>query len=134
MPTAIAEADRTQPLLLDQDPAAIVMVYSKMFKDQGLMNDAQYSSLVEYLIEVERMLQAWRIPRICIYLKADECVLRQRVLNREGNLAMPSLNWFLTAKAYFDALMQRLPKVIHIPAARLSAREIAERIRLAIDN
>src|ERR1017187_5395609 len=42
----ISRARSRSPLILDQDPAAIVLAYSRMFLEDGKMTEGQYASLL----------------------------------------------------------------------------------------
>ena len=126
---AIASADREMPLVLDQDPAAIVFVYSRMFRDEGLMSESEYASLVEMLIEVEHLMLGWRSPRISVCLDAHQEVLRYRVISRCGNIPTPPLDWFSTIREYFHTLFRRLPNPVYLSTSEFSADEVARTVR-----
>src|SRR6266850_3095972 len=91
----VARADPNSPLVLDQDPAAIIFAYSRMFRDQGLIRHREYRLLLKQLERIERRLKHWRTPRIIYFLDAPPIVLRARVLKRCGREQTPPLWWFV---------------------------------------
>ena len=124
----IHNANSGSPLILDQDPAAIVKVYSRMFKDDGLIDNAGYRTLLTDLLHLEGNMSRWRTPRTIFLLDAPEEVLRQRVSQRSGTVATPSLKWFATVRSYFHELAAELPNVILVPSADVTPQQISSQL------
>jgi deoxyadenosine/deoxycytidine kinase len=116
-----------RPLVLDQDPAAVVLVYSRMFRDTGLIDDDDYHRLLSDLLKVEETLSQWKTPRTTVFLDAPAKVLRERVLQRSLGAA-PSLKWFATVRRYFLELSAELPNVVVVPTAGAIPQQISSRV------
>jgi len=130
----IAKAKPNLPLVLDQDPAAIVFGYAKMFLDEGKMNSTDYELLLEQLMKIETSLQRWRSPRTVLFLDAPPVILHRRALNRaDGKSSVPPLKWFERNRNYFVNLFTCFPKAIRISTVDHSADEIVERARGLIE-
>ena len=88
----ISRANSRSPLILDQDPAAIVLAYSRMFLEDGKMTEEQYDSLLERLLRIEEKLHDWKCPRtvLChrslqnqpVRVESKPATLRQGFHNR----------------------------------------------------
>lgn len=124
----INDANSGNPLILDQDPTAIVKVYSRMFRDNGLIDAGGYGKLLAELGEVEETLTRWRTPRTIFFLDAPAEVLYDRVFRRSGNAATPPLEWFATVRSYFLELSAQLSHVISVATADIAPPEICRRV------
>lgn len=122
-------ANPSEPLVIDQDPAAIVMTYAQMFYDQGLISDLSYTRLVEKLFQVEVRLANWHQPRTVLMLDAPAEVLFERVRARSGPERTPSVEWFENVRSYFARLSQYFPNCVRVPTKDLTADELLIRCR-----
>jgi deoxyadenosine/deoxycytidine kinase len=127
-------ANPRRPVILDQDPAAIVMVYSRMFRDEGLIGDSGYRALFTDLLDLEKDMSRWKSPRTIFYLDAPAEVLRQRVVQRSGNAATPSLKWFTTVRSYFHELSTELPNVTRFSTDGITPQEISNQVAEVLGN
>jgi len=130
----ISHASSRSPLILDQDPAAIVLAYSRMFLEDGKMTDAQYASLLERLLKIEEKLQDWRCPRTVLLLDAPANVLRQRILQRCGKSHTPPLRWFERVRSHFVQLFTCFPNAIVISTDKLSSEQVIARARSLVED
>lgn len=112
----ISQASSQHPLVLDQDPAAIVFVYSRIFCEVDLITEAQYHSSVQKLLQIEEMLARWTSPRAVLCLNAPAETLRQRVVKRSVEPRAPSIEWFANVRSGFQRLFTRLPNTTLISA------------------
>ena len=128
----ISRANPRSPLILDQDPAAIVFSYSKMFLDDEKMNEDQYVLLLERLLKIEAKLQAWKCARTVLFLDAPADVLRQRVLQRYGKRHTPNIKWFERVRNNFVQLFVCFPNAITISTVEFSPVQIFSRAELLI--
>jgi deoxyadenosine/deoxycytidine kinase len=128
----IAGADRGLPLILDQDPAAIVFPYSQMFLDEGKINKTQYDLLLQRLLKIEETLQAWHSPRSIIFLDASANVLHERILRNSGKLRTPPLEWFERVRDYFLKLFPRFPNAVSVSTAELAPEQVVLRAKALI--
>jgi len=127
MRTFLGVAKTSLPVILDQDPGAIVLVYARMFLDQGKLSLASYEALIEELISFERELRAWRTPRACVYLQAQPELLHQRVSNRSQGDQTPDLTWFAEIHSRFQRFAALVPGVTTFDSGSLSIKELTER-------
>lgn len=104
----IEKADPQLSLVLDQDPAAIVFTYSRMWLNGGHISQSAFSGLVESLIELENLAARWQSPRITLLLDAPAEVLHQRVSARDGKNT-PPVDWFRKARTSFHELQPYFP-------------------------
>jgi deoxyadenosine/deoxycytidine kinase len=125
----ITRANTDLPLILDQDPAAIVLAYSRMFMEDDKISKAQYSSLLRRLLKIEEKLQNWKCPRTVLFLDAPADVLHQRVLQRSGKTHTPPLKWFDRVRNHFLELLPHFPNAIIASTVELSPQQIISRAR-----
>lgn len=128
----IAHANPQLPLILDQDPAAIVLAYSRIFLEDDQMTKAQYNSLLERLLKIEGELQNWTSPRTVLFLDAPADVLRHRVLRRWGKSHTPPLKWFDRLRNHFVQLFTCFPNAITASTVELSPEQVISRARALI--
>jgi deoxyadenosine/deoxycytidine kinase len=129
----IQKADNQRPLILDQDPGAIVLAYSRMFREDSMITDAQYAKLLEHLIQVEELLQRWKSPRVVFFLDAPSEVLHRRVLQRSGELRTPPRAWFAKVRRCFCDLWSRFPNAVTLSTVDLTPEEVLDRARRLIE-
>ena len=125
----IAKADARVPLVLDQDPAAIVLAYSRMLRKDGKISELQYGVLVSTLLQTEQSLRLWGAPRTVLCLDAPAEALRQRVVMRMGASHTPPLVWFDRVRSHFLDLFSRFPNAIRFSTVELSVEQIASHAR-----
>jgi deoxyadenosine/deoxycytidine kinase len=129
-----SRASSHSPLILDQDPAAIVLTYSRMFLEDGKMTEAQYVSLLERLLKIEEKLQRWQCPRMVLLLDAPAGVLRQRILQRWGKSRTPPLEWFERVRNHFVQFLTYFPNANVVSTVDLSPEQVIARARLLIED
>jgi deoxyadenosine/deoxycytidine kinase len=129
----VAGANPRSPFIVDQDPAAIVLVYSRMFMEDGKLSEVQYTSLLRQLLQIEEALQSWKRPRTVLFLDAPADVLHQRVLRRLGVARTPPLRWFEKARNQFVQFFIRLPNAITVSTVELSLEQIISRAKVLIE-
>jgi deoxyadenosine/deoxycytidine kinase len=129
----ISRASSRSPLILDQDPAAIVLAYSQMFLEDDKMTEEQYISLLERLLKIEEKLDDWRCPRTVLFLDAPADVLRQRILQRWGKWRTPRLKWFERVRNQFVKLFVCFPNAMAISTASLSPEQVIARAKSLIE-
>lgn len=129
----IKQADGASQLVLDQDPAAIVLVYARLFHDAELITDAQYCSLIQALLRIEETLLRWTSPRTVLCLDAPSEILRRRVMRRSGGLETPPIEWFVSVRTAFRKLFINFPNAIVVSAGKLSPSEIASHARQLLE-
>ena len=130
---AFLRAARTDvPIVLDQDPAAIVRVYARMFHDEQRISGAQYRTLLLDLLRVESMLTRRNTRRAVVFLDAPAAVLRERAELR-GDASVPPESWFDSVRHYFRELQSRVPAAPVIPTDELSSDEVVKTIRHILD-
>jgi NTP pyrophosphatase (non-canonical NTP hydrolase)/thymidylate kinase len=111
-------------VVLDQDPTAIVAVYSGLLLDQGrLTRDAMLDHLSR-LVEMEAQRAEILAGRRVVLLDAPASVLAQRCIGKFGSLADEH---FLDAlRGRFAAVFNQLPNVTIVDASQPLARVVAE--------
>lgn len=129
----IARADPGSPLVIDQDPAAIVLAYARMFHEDGKMSLLQYFALLEHLLNIEETLHAWKSPRTVLFLDAPPDVLYRRVLKRSGETGTPPPTWFDRVRSYFVELFACFPNAITISTINNSPDQIVSRVKELIE-
>lgn len=130
----VAGADERFPIVLDQDPAAIVLVYSRVFYEQGDINEAEYLSLWRDLVAIERGLQRWKSPRIALVLDAPVGLLYRRVLDRYGASRIPTAEWFEKIRNGFLDFSTRLPIAVQVSTAGESLEQVISEADLLVRN
>jgi len=131
---SVSHAKPDAPLILDQDPAAVVLAYSRMFFEDGKISEAQYSALLRRLLEIEEKLQAWMRPRAVLCLDAPADVLRKRVVQRGGESRTPPLPWFHRIRTHFLDLFSRFPNAIRVSTVHLSPEQVISRAKDLVEN
>jgi deoxyadenosine/deoxycytidine kinase len=130
----IAGANPRLPLILDQDPAAIVLAYSRMFLDEGKISEAQYDLLLQRLLKIEEILQAWQSPRMVLFLDAPAEVLHERALRCSGTSRTPPLEWFERVRGYFVELFPFFPNVFSVSTADLGPEQVVAKAKALIQS
>jgi len=130
----ITHASPRSPLVLDQDPAAIVLSYSRMFHDDGKITEAQYATLLNQLLQIEKTLHGWKSPRTVLFLDAPADVLQRRFLKRQGKSSTPPLEWFDRTRNHFVQLFTRFPNAITISTVQYSPEQIISRARKLVED
>jgi deoxyadenosine/deoxycytidine kinase len=123
----VAQSDPELPLIVDQDPSAIVFAYARMFQRDGLMTKQNYISIVRQLLQVEKILRRWKIPRAMLFLDAPEEVLWKRVALRRREAPTPPVEWFRKLRGYFRELSERWPYAVTVSTADLCVEEVISR-------
>jgi deoxyadenosine/deoxycytidine kinase len=130
----ISHANPNAHLILDQDPAAVVLVYSRMFFEDGKITEARYAALLRRLLEIEEKLQAWVCPRAVLCLDASADVLRKRVVQRGGEPRTPRLLWFDRIRTHFLHLFSHFPGAIRVSTVDLLPQQVISRAKALIED
>ncbi len=125
----VRASDPNRPLVLDQDPAAIVLVYAKLFLEDGLLTNEQHDDLIVQLMDVERVLGRWRLPRIVLGLHAPSEVLYERARIRSVSQAVPPLQWFERVRAGFLNLFDLFPGAIRVSIVEACPEDIVRTVQ-----
>lgn len=115
-------------VVLDQDPAAIVRAYARLFRDEEQLPPAAYRSLLLDLLHLEQLLARWGGGRTVVFLDASAATLRARVQHR-GDPALPPEKWFDSVREYFATLRAHVPTAHFIDTSDLDADEVVEHVR-----
>jgi len=129
----ISRAKLDSPLILDQDPSAIVMVYSRVFMEDGKLTEKEFDFFLKKLLIIEKNLQDWRAPRTVLFLDAPADVLRQRNLKKWGASNTPPIIWFERLRAHFVKLFTCFPSAISASTNNLSPEEVINRAKSLIE-
>lgn len=130
----ITHADSHSSLILDQDPAAIVMAYSQMFMEEGRISEAEYNLLFQHTLKIEQSLQRWKSPRAVLFLDAPAEVLRQRVLQRWGKSRTPTVKWFDRIRNHFTKLFTHFPNATTASTVDMSPEQVIALAKSLIEN
>src|SRR6185503_10805791 len=122
------------PIILDQDPSAVVLVYSQIFWGDGKMTEMQYASLLERLLQIEETLLRWRCPRTVLCLDAPAEVLHRRVAQRCGESRTPPITWFERVRARLLDIFARFPNALAVSTVDLSPEQVISRARLLVED
>jgi deoxyadenosine/deoxycytidine kinase len=107
-------ADPLRPLVLDQDPAAVVLVYARLFCDAGLMDEAEYGDLFTTLFAIEERLLQWTVPRSVMWLDAPAETLSERVVQRSPASKTPPIAWFADVRRSFAKMCPHFPRCTRV--------------------
>lgn len=117
------------PLILDQDPAAIVLAYARMFFEDGKITEMQYTSLLKRLLKMEEELRRWKYPRLVLFLDAPANLLHQRILRRSGKSLTPPIEWFERVRNNFLRLFTHFPNAFKISTEKCSPEQVTTHAR-----
>lgn len=125
----LSNADPSLPIVVDQDPAATVFTYAKMFFDQGEISAGDYHGLLLDLIRTEQQMHNWITPRLVVVFDAPPDVLRERVLRRWGPSRTPSTAWFGTIRNYFSQLPSYLPHAVRLSTNGVRVEDVVSQVK-----
>jgi deoxyadenosine/deoxycytidine kinase len=128
----IKDADSYRPMVLDQDPSAIVFVYARIFRDEFRISDSDYVRLTEELKQVEEKLQQWSSPRKVLVLDAPAEMLHARAVQRLKPGCAPPVEWFVKIRTYFQEFSRSLPKKLVLSTADTDPLEVIAMARRLI--
>jgi thymidylate kinase/NTP pyrophosphatase (non-canonical NTP hydrolase) len=105
-----------RPILLDQDPTAIALVYSQMLFDRTLLSSKAFEAHLARLLELEVNRAETLAGRLVILLDAPPATLAQRCQEKVG----PTLNSDLLSnlRERFMAIFSGLPNVVKVATDR----------------
>lgn len=129
----IQGADPSCTLVIDQDPDAIVNVYGKMFHDESRLPPAEYAELLDGLAAIEKILAAWREPRLRIFLDASPELLRERIVRSRGDRQAPSVAWLTRLTGYFKEWGSGVAGFTSIATDRCSVGQVIELVSQRIN-
>jgi NTP pyrophosphatase (non-canonical NTP hydrolase) len=112
-------------VVLDQDPSAVVLVYSGQFRDDGQLSDAAYTHHLCELVAFETELESRCEQRSLIHLFAAPAVLAERSRQKDANLPLDQ-EWLAKLAARFRTVYES-PNVLKvIDTTHLSQTEVGE--------
>jgi len=126
------QSSQTDPLIiLDQDPVAISLVYSKLFLASGHMTSDEYVKLLRLSIRIERELTRQDRRRSVVFLFADPQTLRARTVRRsmESDVGVP---WYEDVHRRFEELSRVLAPEASIDTRNVTAEQARMRVQEAI--
>ena len=123
--TFLDAADPTAHLVIDQDPAAIVKVYCRLYRDNGSIDCQSYMGYLKRLIDIEIKLNKWGGGRQAIMLDAPAEILFKRV-KETASWRKPPLEWFESVRNYFQEFRKRVGNIPTLDTNRTSSREITK--------
>jgi len=124
----VRQCDPTKTLILDQDPAAVVLGYARLFFDDGMIDREVYEGLIEQLLGLEQILSDWKTPRSVIYLDASEDVLLERIAGRMIADDSQTLVWLRRLRVRFRELFSWFPKGTDCSGAKFHLEEVLREI------
>lgn len=129
----LSRRDPRSPLALDQDPAAIVLAYARMFFDEGRMSEQEYVGLLTHLLEMEGVMRKWTTPRTVLCLDAPAAVLHERVQARSGRKQTPPIEWFSRLRDYFLEFFDQLPNAIRVSTVDHSLVDVVNQAKALLE-
>lgn len=81
------------PVLVDQDPRAVVLVYSRTFLSLGLITSSQYERHLMRCEEMWRRISVRPFTRLFVLLTAPEAILKNRILKRNHQQSLLAQIW-----------------------------------------
>lgn len=115
---------------IDQDPTAIVLVYSQLLLDRGQISRGAYLSQLQDLLRLESNYGLKLAARPVALLDAPSDILAERCAGKFGSDASPAFLEDLRSR--FARVFVRLPNV-HVIDARRPLREVVAAVeRLAV--
>lgn len=123
---ALREADPNGRFILDQDPRAIIDVYSVFYHDSQQLSGSDLATLAARLPGLEALMARWSSQRV-VYLYASPSVLHQRLVRRWGATA-PSSQWVDRMLSYFEGYREALCPEVAIDTDHLTPLDLIERM------
>jgi NTP pyrophosphatase (non-canonical NTP hydrolase)/deoxyadenosine/deoxycytidine kinase len=120
---SVGAARRHEPLVVDQDPRAVVRVYSELMARDGWLEDTDVQRLLMDLQPVEAALAEWRAGWGVVLLDAEPDVLAWRIAKRDGDTSV--VDHLAEIKREFAVLSAQLPTVSVVETDNLSPQEVA---------
>lgn len=121
---AVESADRQRCIIMDQDPAAVVDVYSGMFHDEGRINMSEMETLRLQLGEIDEQISQWADGSFVLFLDATPEILFQRAVSRAAGTSVPELSWFQKVRSRFLEEYQETSNVERLDTTNLSISEV----------
>lgn len=129
----VADADPRLPLVLDQEPGAIVFAYARMFRDESRITNENWTRLTRELLRLEAQLSRWSCPRVVLVLDAPPEVLHARALQRSGADRTPPITWFVRLREHFQEFSQRLPNKLVLSTAGCKPTDVVTQARRLLE-
>ena len=98
--------DASACLVLEQDPSAIVLIYDRLLRDNGLLTTDDHIQLLQSELALESVVARWP-RRMLIVLDAEVGVLEQRLAD-DGRHALPT-SWLERQRTEFAELAAAAP-------------------------
>lgn len=111
-------------VVLDQDPTAIVAVYSALLRDQGRLTRDSMIDHLSRLVEMEARRATTLAGRRVVLLDAPAPVLAQRCMSKFGSL--PDERFLDDLRSRFAAIFGQLPNVTILDAAQPLSDVVAQ--------
>jgi NTP pyrophosphatase (non-canonical NTP hydrolase)/deoxyadenosine/deoxycytidine kinase len=123
----VMSAARGEPLVVDQDPRAVVRVYSTLMVREGRLCSSDVDQLAQALGPVEDALRNWSAGWWVVLLDAEPDVLAHRVEHRDGagSVVLEHIAQLRDAFARFAA---DLPGLSIVDTEGLKPAEVADAV------
>ena len=122
---AVVSAERSQPLVIDQDPRAIVEIYGELMVRLGWLGEPELANLRALLRPIEASLHGWSAGWHAILLDAEPDVLMHRVKDRDGYGA-GATDHLSSLHAEFLRLASQMPEITMVKTDDLGIDEVVD--------
>lgn len=120
-------AAKPYQLVLDQDPSAVVLVYSAQFQADGQLPDASYTDHLCELITFETEFESRCEHRALIHLCANPAVLAERSRQKDPNLQIDQ-EWLAKLAGRFSEMYDSANVLKLIDTTHLSEKQVGETV------
>lgn len=121
-------ANKASQLVLDQDPSALVLVYSGQFFEDGQLSDAVYTDRLRRLIALEGEFETRCRRRLLIHLHADPSVLADRSRQKGDLNSLHDQEWMAKVVNRFKKVYEGTNVAKCIDTTHLSRAEVGETV------
>lgn len=128
---AVLCAKHTQPLLIDQDPRAIVEIYAEMMTERGWLEPAQLEQLRRMLGGIEDSLGIWPDGWHAVLLDAEPDVLAHRLRERDGREPLVKGHLHELCHAFREQA-GKMPNVTILKTDELAVDEVIDAVQQQI--
>jgi deoxyadenosine/deoxycytidine kinase/NTP pyrophosphatase (non-canonical NTP hydrolase) len=117
--------------ILDQDPAAITLVYSRRLWQAEMLTLDHYEHFLARLLELELSLGRRLGNRLMILLDAPAEVLWERARHRTGG--DPGIDWFKDLRLRFLEVYEAVPNCVIVDSHKFSPEDIIDTVTTQIE-
>jgi deoxyadenosine/deoxycytidine kinase/NTP pyrophosphatase (non-canonical NTP hydrolase) len=127
----VASLGSSDLAIIDQDPAAITLIYSRMLWERKILSAEQFEGFLKRLLDLEIDLGTRLGNRTMILLDADPKVLWQRARQRmQGQF---DVAWFANLRERFLRVYGNAPGCILLPTDSLSPAGLLKELVSIVD-